>query len=739
MENGSSQAGRCSDKEDPDLKIQDETAGDIQGYQNVSDKDVTVTIRPDKIPKIKIERDRGERINAGKESSNHDRVSKEEDKYRRRTLNLRRMLKLYFYSAVKYNNHLCSFHLVYFVFMVLQIAKLSCITAQMFNFGDERGKFNNVVKRGHVTLKNLLLKGWDASWETPPYPPAHGDFAVYDIKSLKEKINYAVERLYNAEEDAIGFYKRPQFDSVTAEMTYFDFGGFEDGDTFHGISIKTKAFKVHVNNHTNQSTKEISYSYDVDKDFLLNNLTEPIKRMLTFTLLFKIESVRVYIDKNKARCLLVDGKIKFEDPDNNGQVTVDLDTTTERQICLEFGYDVPDVTIEAVSKSLIIGVLFLAFVSLAYTIICMAFGIFVYRQTKRYMKKYYVRYFEPERYKETRQQTEVQGTSQDSLTGGNKYTKDDLPWKEYGRFIKGWDLLVLAADLTTIIGNLGLQLQIDEQWTVTSLDTFTVLLGIGCLFAWIGLLRYFKFNYKFHLLFNTMYASIGDVLAYLACICVLFIAYMSFGYVVLGPYHIKFATASSTAETLFSIVNGDEIYATFAMLETDQTGGDLVPVVYKIYLGSFIAIFTIIVLNLLIALFTNAYDAIKRQYEEPEDQEEGPIEAALKQLLVSEDNKDRLVTDSVLQLYQSDRHRLSANEDNLRKQLQRIVSISKTKHNFILKRPRTIKTFIQGNTDETLDAGAERKRNNKCCCALYCLFGFCAEEEKEFCLKRDSR
>ena len=47
-----------------------------------------------------------------------------------------------------------------------------------------------------------------------------------------------VFQLYNAEEDAIGYYKRP--DSVTAEMKYFDFGGFEDGDTFHGLSIKSK-------------------------------------------------------------------------------------------------------------------------------------------------------------------------------------------------------------------------------------------------------------------------------------------------------------------------------------------------------------------------------------------------------------------------------------------------------------------------------------------------------------------
>ena len=63
---------------------------------------------------------------------------------------------------------------------------------KMFSFGNDRIDFNNVVERGHLTLRHLLLKDWDASWETIPYPPAQGDFAVYDIANLKEDINYAV-------------------------------------------------------------------------------------------------------------------------------------------------------------------------------------------------------------------------------------------------------------------------------------------------------------------------------------------------------------------------------------------------------------------------------------------------------------------------------------------------------------------------------------------------------------------
>lgn len=65
----------------------------------------------------------------------------------------------------------------------------------MFRFGHEREKFNFIVTRGQFTIKNVVLKGWDASWETPSYPPAHGDFAVYDILTLKEKIKFAVEKV----------------------------------------------------------------------------------------------------------------------------------------------------------------------------------------------------------------------------------------------------------------------------------------------------------------------------------------------------------------------------------------------------------------------------------------------------------------------------------------------------------------------------------------------------------------
>ena len=55
----------------------------------------------------------------------------------------------------------------------------------------------------------------------------------------------------------------------------------------------------------------------------------------------------------------------------------------------------------------------------------------------RYMKKYFLKFYEPEDPNET-----------------------DLPFREYARFFKGWDLIVLVADFTTIFGTFGMILEL---------------------------------------------------------------------------------------------------------------------------------------------------------------------------------------------------------------------------------------------------------------------------------------
>lgn len=62
------------------------------------------------------------------------------------------------------------------------------------------------------------------------------------------------------------------------------------------------------------------------------------------------------------------------------------------------------------------------------------------------------------------------------------------------------------------------------------------------------------------------------------------------------------------AECLFSLLNGDDMFTTFAQLKDKNT---LVWVFSRAYLYSFISLFIYMVLSLFIALITDAYETIK--------------------------------------------------------------------------------------------------------------------------------
>lgn len=63
------------------------------------------------------------------------------------------------------------------------------------------------------------------------------------------------------------------------------------------------------------------------------------------------------------------------------------------------------------------------------------------------------------------------------------------------------------------------------------------------------------------------------------------------------------------AECLFSLVNGDDMFATFAQI---QQKSSLVWMFSRLYLYSFISLFIYMILSLFIALITDSYDTIKK-------------------------------------------------------------------------------------------------------------------------------
>lgn len=85
------------------------------------------------------------------------------------------------------------------------------------------------------------------------------------------------------------------------------------------------------------------------------------------------------------------------------------------------------------------------------------------------------------------------------------------------------------------------------------------------------------------------------------------------GWVILGPFHIKFRSLSTTSECLFALINGDDLFATFSMLGTDS------PIIWyfsRAYVYVFIFLFIYVVLSLFIAIIMDSYETIKDYYSQ---------------------------------------------------------------------------------------------------------------------------
>ncbi|XP_021413816.2 mucolipin-1 isoform X2 [Oncorhynchus mykiss] len=185
-------------------------------------------------------------------------------------------------------------------------------------------------------------------------------------------------------------------------------------------------------------------------------------------------------------------------------------------------------------------------------------------------------------------------------------------WADRMEFINGWFILLIISDLLTITGSF-IKIGIESK-NMSLYDVCGILLGTSTLLVWVGVLRYLSFFQKYNILIVTLRAAFPNVIRFCLCVAAIYLGYCFCGWIVLGPYHTKFRSLSMVSECLFSLINGDDMFVTFAEM---QKSGTLVWVFSQVYLYTFISLFIYMVLSLFIALITGAYDAIMAQTQEP--------------------------------------------------------------------------------------------------------------------------
>ncbi|OBS80287.1 hypothetical protein A6R68_21508, partial [Neotoma lepida] len=189
--------------------------------------------------------------------------------------------------------------------------------------------------------------------------------------------------------------------------------------------------------------------------------------------------------------------------------------------------------------------------------------------------------------------------------------KKEVSASDQMEFINGWYIMIIISDILTIVGSI-LKMEIQAK-SLTSYDVCSIFLGTSTMLVWLGVIRYLGFFAKYNLLILTLQAALPNVIRFCCCATMIYLGYCFCGWIVLGPYHDKFRSLNRVSECLFSLINGDDMFSTFAKM---QQKSYLVWLFSRIYLYSFISLFIYMILSLFIALITDTYETIKHYQQD---------------------------------------------------------------------------------------------------------------------------
>lgn len=448
-------------------------------------------------------------------------------------------------------------------------------TYQLVLFASDRSQFADFLERNEIAMKHLLLKDWSRDFETMPYPPSTGAYAIYTIDDLLQHINYTVKNVYTIPTTSVGSFFIRRKNGTNAEekpvkmcLKYY-LVGIYDQSTEKIVQIDPTT-KTECREIAEENTDD--YGFDPNITELMRSTEGKLVRLLSVDVYFKLSSVHLNpITKLSGQCFGIHGTVHFDNTEINGQITVRLKTSIEEVKCSG------DSTIEHGSLEISISALVLIFCFLHGVFCCYGWvsSAILFRKTSLYYS---------------------------DMTGKRLSTR--ACWEIF----KLNDLLLFVAHAITIAGSI-MKISIDQGLQnlsiIATYDSTGILLGLGCLFTWLSVLHYLAYDHVFSLLFTVMERSAFAVIKFLACTSLLFIGFVLCAWAVLGPYHIKFSSMTSTFQSLLALVNGDEIYVTFTAVDSDK---QLVWFFNCFFLVAFIALFTLVTLNIFIAIFNTAYE-----------------------------------------------------------------------------------------------------------------------------------
>ncbi|XP_018422456.1 PREDICTED: mucolipin-1 [Nanorana parkeri] len=449
--------------------------------------------------------------------------------------------------------------------LVLQLIKILMVTVQLILFGLSNQMVVQFKEENTVAFKHLFLKDYTDDSDK--------SFAVYTQNDVYEHLYYAVEQylsLPNQTTARYAYVHNFNQSALSICQQYYRKGHIDPANDTFNIDPQVVTGKDLVSPGSGNGRRE--------------GFTITFYRLINLTVQFQLKAINIQtiINNELPDCYTFSITILFDNQAHSGRVKMQLDNDATIKECKDpilsyFSSPPGDNHSRLAFDVIVILSCVLSFILCGRSIVR---GLRLQNEFAHFVL--------------TRRNLRVS-------------VSDRL------EFVNGWYLLLIVSDILTLSGTV-LKIGIESK-TFASYDVCSILLGTSTLLVY-SISKFcsylFLFNY-YNILIVTLRVALPDVIRFCCCAAVIYLGYCFCGWIVLGPYHVKFRSLSMVSECLFSLINGDDMFVTFSEM---QNSSYLVWMFSQLYLYTFISLFIYMVLSLFIALITGAYETIKFQNAE---------------------------------------------------------------------------------------------------------------------------
>ncbi|XP_040263859.1 mucolipin-3 isoform X1 [Bufo bufo] len=447
--------------------------------------------------------------------------------------------------------------------LLIQILKIALVTAQLVFFGLSNEMVVSFAEENTVAFRHLFLKD---------YKDGHDDtYAIYRQEDFYDHINFTIQGYLDLRTTSVGNHAYERMaDGWHGMSVCQDF--YKEGNIFPG----NETFDINPQEEKECFIVEpMTPISDLSLENKFRNMTLDFSRLISVVIMFKLKAINLQTIRHHELpdCYDFTVTITFDNKGHSGRIKVYLDNDVGIEECRDWHVS------GSLQKNTHYMMIFDAFVILT----CISSLSLCIRSVVRgiHLQREYVSFIQ------------------------QRFSKM-VPWSDRLEFVNGWYILIIVSDILSIVGSI-LKMEIQSK-SLTSYDVCSILLGTSTMFVWLGVLRYLGLFKKYNMLILTLRLALPNVIRFSCCAAIIYLGYCFCGWIVLGPYHTKFRSLNMVSECLFSLINGDDMFATFSIM---QQKSFLVWVFSRVYLYSFIGLFIYMVLSLFIALITDTYDTIK--------------------------------------------------------------------------------------------------------------------------------